>query len=63
MTERDDRVTVVETGGGGGIIVGVLIAGLILIGVFFLFGDQLTGGPGNIDGDVNLPKVDTPAKQ
>jgi hypothetical protein len=63
MTERDDRVTVVETGGGGGIIVGVLIAGLILIGVFFLFGDQLSGGPKNIDVDVNLPKLETPAKK
>ena len=70
MTERDDRVTVVETGGGGGTIDGLLIAGLILIGLFFLFGDQLSGGPRNIDGgprnidvDLSLPKVEAPAKQ
>ena len=62
MSDHDDRATVTETGGGDG-IVGILIAGLILIGVFFLFGDQLSGGPKNIGDDVNLAKVETPAKQ
>ena len=63
MSERDDRVTVVETGGGDGAIVGVLIAGLILLGVFFLLGDQIyPDSPKNMDVDANLPKVETPAK-
>jgi hypothetical protein len=64
MSERDDRVTVVETGGGGGaVIVGFIITALILLGLFFLFGDQIySGGSKNIDVDVNLPKVAAPAK-
>ena len=65
MSERNDRVTVVETGGGGGaVIVGIIIAGLILLGLFFLFGDRIySGGTKNIDVDVKLPKVEAPAKQ
>ena len=65
MSERDDRVTVVETGGGGdAVIAGILIAGLILLGLLFLLGDQIyPGGNKNIDVDVNLPKVEAPAEQ
>jgi hypothetical protein len=64
MSERDDRVTVVETGGGSALIFGIVIAGLILLGLFFLFGDQIrSGGSKNIDVDVNLPKVELPAQQ
>jgi hypothetical protein len=65
MNQRDDRVTIVETGGGGGaVIVGFVIAALVLLGLLFLFGDQIySGGSKNIGVDVNLPKIDTPAKQ
>jgi hypothetical protein len=65
MSERDDRVTVVETKGGGGdaVFVGMFITSLVLLGLFFLFGDQIySGGAKNIDVDVNLPKVEAPAK-
>ena len=63
MSDRNDRVTVVETGGGGGgaVIVGIIIAGLILLGLFFLFGARIqSGGSRNIDVDVKLPKVEAP---
>ena len=64
MSERDDPMTDVETGRGEGVIVGVLIAGLILLGVFFRLGDQVhSDGPKNTDVDANLPKVETPAER
>ncbi len=58
--------TVVNGGGGGGataigIIIGLLIAVLVL---FYVFGGQVFDGGGSksIDVDVNLPKVEQPAK-
>jgi hypothetical protein len=49
MSERSDRVTVVETGGSGGgaVIIGMMIAALILLGLFFLLAIGSTpAGPG-----------------
>ena len=44
MGERDDRITVVDTGtGGGAVIAGILTAALVLLGPFFLFGDHRAG--------------------
>jgi hypothetical protein len=65
MSGRDDRMIVVEAGtAGDAVIFGFLIAALILLGLFFLFGDQIySGGAKKIDVDVNLPKVEAPAKQ
>ena len=63
MGERDDRATVAETGSGGGaVIAGILTTALVLLGLFFLFGDRIySGGSEKIDG--NLPQVQTPARQ
>ena len=65
MGERDDRGTVVDTGGGGGaVIAGILTTALVLLGLFFLFGDQIySGGSGKVDVNANLPQVQTPAPQ
>jgi hypothetical protein len=65
MGEPNDRVTVVEAGGGGGaVIAGLVTTALVLLGLFFLFGDQIySGGSGKVDVNVNLPKVQTPAEQ
>jgi hypothetical protein len=44
------------------VIAGILTTALVLLGLFFLFGDQIySGGSEKIDG--NLPQVQTPAKQ
>jgi hypothetical protein len=68
MREPEERVTVVETGGGGGAgviagIVGALVAVLILL---YLFGGNIFGGSsGSIDVDVDLPEapvIETPAE-
>ena len=65
MGERDDRVTVVNTAGGGGaVIAGILTIALVLLVLFFLFGDQIySGGSAKVDVNVNLPQVQTPAEQ
>jgi hypothetical protein len=65
MSEHDDKVTVVESGGGGGgIIAGIVIGAVLLVVLFFIFGDRIFSGTDtkSIDVDVNLPKVDAPAK-
>ena len=65
MSEREDRVTVVDTGGGGGAVIVIMITtALVLLGLFFLFGEQIySGAPQKVDVDVNLPQVQAPAKQ
>lgn len=64
MGKRDDHVTVVDTGGGGAVIAGILTTALVFLGLFFLFGDQIySGGSGKVDVDANLPEVQTPTKQ
>jgi hypothetical protein len=65
MGERDNRVTVVDTGtGGGAVIAGIFTTALVLLGLFFLFGDQIySGGHGKVDANANLPQVQTPAPQ
>jgi hypothetical protein len=61
----DDRPVVVTTGGGAGwFIVGALVVAALV--AIWLFGggmfDRSASGPGEINVDVNLPKVDKPAQ-
>ena len=58
-----ERTTVVTTGGGGGagwFIVGALVVAAI-VAVWLFGGGMLGGGDKNIDVNVDLPKVETPA--
>jgi hypothetical protein len=59
MSERDDRMTVETVGRGDDIMVVIVVAGLILIGAFFLVGGQTDGTLINAD----LPKIAAPATQ
>ena len=53
----------VETGeGGGGIMAGVVISGVLLLGLLFVFGDGVFSEGGRTSIDANLPKIDAPAK-
>ena len=61
MNDRDDRAVVFETGNGGGIVDGVIIACLVLFGVFCLIAGQLPGDTQNNNLDVDPPKLATPA--
>jgi hypothetical protein len=65
MNERDDRATIAETGSGGGaVIAGILTTALVLLGLFFLFGDQIySGGSEKVDVNASPPQVQTPAKK
>ena len=65
MSERHDRVPIVETGGGGGAaIAGLLTAAAIFLAMFFLFGERIySGGSKSINVDVKLPSVEAPARQ
>jgi hypothetical protein len=63
MGERDDKVTVVETGGGGGgVIVGIVIGAVLPVVLLFVFGDRFFSNTKSIEVDVNLPKVERPAQ-
>ena len=62
MSSRDDRAVAFETGNNGGIVDAVIIACLILLGVFCLIAGQLPGDPKDNNVDVNPPKLATPAK-
>ena len=60
-------VTVVNgggNGGGGAVILGIVVGAILVLVLLFVFGGQLFSGSQkkSIDVDVNLPKVETPAK-
>lgn len=54
-----ERTTVVTTGGGGG--AGWFIVVAAIVAVWLFGGGMLGGGDKNIDVNVDLPKVETPA--
>jgi uncharacterized membrane protein len=65
MRETEERVTVVNTDGGGGgmgLVAGIIGAVVAIVLIVWLFGAGLfTGGSRNIDVDVDLPRVEAPA--
>ena len=62
MSERQDKETVVESGSGA--IAGIVIGGVIFVLFLFVFGDRFfsRGESELIDVDVNLSRIDAPAK-
>ena len=57
----DEKVTVVESGGGGASVVALIVGLIALLAVLYvIFGtDLLSGGTEKIDADIT---IDTPAK-
>lgn len=66
MRETEDRVTVVETGGGSGAgaVAGILVAVVLVVALLYFFGGNLfgSGGDKDINVSVDMPKVETPAQ-
>jgi hypothetical protein len=65
MRERDDRVTVVETGrsGSGAGLIGGIIGALVVVGllVYFIGIPAFDGGTQRAEIDVNLPNIQAPS--
>jgi len=63
MSERHDRWTDVETGGGGAVITGLIMAALALLGLFLLFGDQIYSRAEKADSNATLSQMQPLGKQ
>ena len=67
MRETEERVTVVETGGGSGAgaVAGILVAVALVVALLYFFGGNIFGAGGgdkDINVSVDMPKVETPAE-